>query len=66
MPDTVTILEDGTRLKVSIDRCVKDPQQPTTEDQQTGNHPDNIPLNPTPNNRPTENNEVILRHPPDP
>ena len=59
-PDTVTILEDGMRLKVSIDRCFKDPQQQTTEDQQTGNHPKNIPLNLTPNNRPTENNEVVL------
>ena len=40
------------------------PQTPTTEDQQTGNHPDNIPLNPTPNNRPKK--EVVLHHPPDP
>ena len=63
MSDTVTILEDGMRLKVSIDRCVKDSQPSTTEDQLTRNHPDNIPMNPTQNHRPTENTEVVLRHP---
>ena len=63
-PDTVTILEDGTGLKVSIDRCVRDPCSEEARQEQA--NPDKIPLPLETKGPVTDQSEIILRHEPDP
>ena len=56
--------DDGLHLKVSIDRCIKDPQS-FDENRHAREDPDNQPLIPS-NNPPTDQNEIVLRHDPTP
>ena len=62
--ETVTILEDGLHLKVSIDRCIKDPKQ-YDENRQARDDPDNQPLLLS-DDTPTDQSEVVFRHDPTP
>ena len=64
-PDTVTILEDGTRLQVSIDRCVPNPG-PEDKDRQEKPNSDKTTLTLETQRPVTYQLETILHHDHDP